>query len=144
MTGFTSPTFTLSSDIGPDTNMIQHAVTALGGTQPASVDVSSVSRPFTLTFVKPKVYKTLGVPNPVTGVVSNIAMNVWKVIARKGVTPLDGQASRVLPVTLEIKVPAGVDTADAENVRAILSALFGLVWDQSDSIADAVITGVVE
>lgn len=142
-TGFTSPTFTLLSDVAPDSNGIQHAVSALGGTQPASVDVHSVSKPFTLTAVKPKVLRTLGVPNPVTGVVSNVPRNRWKVITRKGVTPLDGQADQTMLITTTIEVPAGADLADPDNVRAGLSAHVGLLDDQSANLGDSLNNGVL-
>lgn len=119
-TGFTSPTYTVAADTAPDTNGKQHAVTALGGTQ-AGVDISSVSRPFTVTFVRPKVLRNLGSPNPVTGVISNVPNNTYKLITRKGVLPLTGQPSRTMIVTTTVEVPAGADSADPANVRAALS-----------------------
>lgn len=45
-TGFTSPTYTLTSDLAPDNNGKQVAVTALGGTQ-VGVTTHSVAAPFT-------------------------------------------------------------------------------------------------
>jgi len=141
-TGFTSPTYTLSSDVAPDSNGIQHAVTALGGTQ-TGVDAHSVSKPFTLTWVRPKVFKPLGRLHPVTGVLTQVPRNVWKLITRKGVTPLSGQADVTMLVTTTIEVPAGADTADAENIRAALSAHFGLIADQTDTLGDSSISGVL-
>lgn len=144
-TGFTNPTFTLVEDEAgkPSANSKQWIISALGGTQPASVDVHSVSRPFTLTFVRPKAFKVLGIPNPTTGVVSQVPMNVWKVIARKGVTPLSGQASKVLPIQLQIAVPAGADEDDDDNIRAVLSMLFGALNDVSSDLGDSLISGVL-
>lgn len=141
-TGFTAPTYTLSSDVAPDTNGIQHAVTALGGTQ-TGVSSHSVSNPFTLTLFRPKVFKPLGKPNPVTGVISRVARNDWKVITRKGVLPLAGQAHETLQVTTTISVPAGSDVADPASIRAALSAHFGLIADQSAGIGDSSISGVM-
>lgn len=141
-TGFTSPTYTLSSDKAPDSNGIQHAVTALGGTQ-TGVDTHSVSKPFTLTAVRPKTLKLLGSVNPVTGVISQVPMNRWKIITRKGVSPLAGQANRVMLITTTIEVPAGADEADAANVQAGLSAHFGLVNDQSSGLGDTVQSGIL-
>lgn len=140
-TGLTSPTYTLTVDTAPDTNGKQHAITALGGTQ-TGVDVSSVSRPFTLTCVKPKVLKTLGSANPITGVVSNVPMNVYKVLTRKGVTPLAGQPSKTMLITTIIEVPAGSDTADAANIRAALSLHIGALTQQSAGIGDTGVSGV--
>lgn len=142
-TGFTSPTYTLTSDVAPGPNGVQHAVTTLGGTQPATVDVHSVSRPFTLTAIRPAVLRTLGAPNPATGVIARVPMNRWKVITRKGVTPLDGQASRTMLITTIIEVPAGADTDDPDNVRAALSAHVGLLDDQSTTLGDSLNSGVL-
>lgn len=139
-TGFTAPTYTLVADTAPDSNGKQNAVSALGGTQ-TGVDVSSVSRPFTATFVRPKVLRTLGSANPVTGVISNVPNNVYEMLIRKGVTPLAGQASRTMTIRVSIAVPAGSDTADAPNVKAALSLAAGLLSQQSAGIGDTLLTG---
>lgn len=142
-TGFTSPTFTLTADVAPSSNAKQYAVTALGGTQPASVDVHSASRPFTLTFVRPKAFKVLGVPNPATGVVSQVPMNVWKIIVRKGVTPLSGQSSKVLPIMVTLAIPAGADEDDDDNVRAAVSLLVGALNNVSSDLGNSLINGTL-
>lgn len=140
-TGFTSPTYTITADTAPDSNGKQHAVTAIGGTQ-AGVDVSSVSRPFTATFVKPKTLRVLGSANPVTGIISNVPRNTYKLITRKGVTPLAGQPSQTMLITTIIEVPAGSDTADASNVRAALSLHIGLLSQQSAGVGDTGTSGI--
>lgn len=140
-TGLTTPTYTITADTAPDVNGKQHAVTALGGTQ-SGVDISSVSRPFTATFVRPKTLRVLGKANPVTGLISNVPNNTYKLITRKGVTPLSGQPSRTMLITTIIEVPAGADTADAANVRAALSLHIGLLNQQSAGIGDSGVTGI--
>lgn len=140
-TGFTTPTYTLVTDVAPDSNGKQHAVSAIGGTQ-TGVDVSSVSRPFTATFIRPKTLKSLGAMNPVTGVISNIPRNTYKLITRKGVLPLAGQPSQTMLVTTIIEVPAGSDTADAANVRAALSLHLGILSQQSAGIGDTGVSGI--
>lgn len=140
-TGFTSPTYTHASDVAPDVNGKQNAVTALGGTQ-AGVVAHSVAAPFTITFWRPKVYKLLGIPDPVTGVVGSVPMNVYKVITRKGVLPLAGQSYKNLQITTIVEVPAGADTADAANVRAALSLHIGSLSQQSSGFGDTVISGI--
>lgn len=142
-TGFTSPTYTLSSDIAPENNAVQHAVTALGGTQPGTVDAHSVSRPFTLTAIRPKVFKYLGIPNPVTGLIGQVPYNRWKFLTRKGVLPLSGQPNKIAQIYTVVEIPAGVDTADADNIRAALSAHVGLLTDQSTGIGDSLVTGIL-
>lgn len=141
-TGLTSPTYTHVADVAPDSNGRQVAVTALGGTQ-TGVITHSVAAPFTLTVVRPKVYKNLGKANPVTGLIANVPKNVYKFISRKGVLPLAGQPYQTMLITTVIEVPAGSDLADPANVRAALSAHFGGVSQQSAGFGDTVVTGIL-
>ncbi len=142
-TGFTSPTYTLATDTAPTNTGKQYAVSALGGTQ-TGVDASSTpSRPFTITLSRPSVLRQLPGVNAVTGLLPNVPRNVYKIIARKGVTVLTGQASQVALATVEISVPAGSDSVDAANVRAMLSLLIGAMNSISASIGDTAVTGVI-
>jgi len=134
-TGFTTPTYTFQADTAPDTNGKQVAVTTLGGTQ-AGVTGHTGSSPFTITFVKPKVFKTLGQPNPVTGLVSSVPKNQYKLILRKGVTPLAGQPFSTMNITVTMDVPAGAETEDPANVRAAVSAAIGALTQQSAGVGD--------
>lgn len=138
-TGFTSPTYTLVTDTAPDVNGIQRSVSALGGTQ-AGVTVNSASAPFTITFVKPKVNKVLG-PVGSDGILRRVGRNTWKLITRKAVTPLAGQAAVTALMTTTIEVPAGADLADPSNVRAMISAHVGMLNQQAAGIGDSVISG---
>lgn len=141
-TGFTSPTYTLTSDTPPNAHSVQYAVTAVGGTQ-TGVDTHTVSDPFTLTLERPANFRMLGVPNPVTGVINNVPMNIYKLRTRKGATPADGQPSKTIICETFIKVPAGVDEFDAEQVRAAISCHGGVLWESSDDIGDSCINGVI-
>lgn len=140
-TGLTSPTYTHTTMAGPDANCKQVAVTALGGTQ-TGVDVHSVSRPFTVSFWYPKVLKILGVVGSNGVLTGPVGRNVYKVITRKGVTPLAGQASATMVISTNIEVPAGADTADPANVRAALSAHIGALSQQSAGLGDTGVSGV--
>jgi len=140
-TGFTTPTYTITSDTSPDVNMKQWAVTALGGTQ-TGVTTHSGSSPFTVNFVKPKVYKSLGKPNPVTGLIKNVPKNPFKVISRKGVTPLAGQPIQIMPITTSIEVPAGADLADPANIRAALSLHIGMLQQVAAGLGDTTISNI--
>lgn len=141
-TGLTSPTYTLSVDTAPDSNGKQWAVTALGGTQ-TGVTAHSVASPFTTTFWRPKVLRSLGNPNPVTGVVANVPKNTYKLITRKGVIPLAGQPTQVMVITTTVDVPAGADLADPEDIRAALSAHIGSLSQASAGIGDTTVNGVM-
>ena len=141
-TGFTSPTYTHVADAAPDITGKQVAVTALGGTQ-TGVTAHSMSSPFTLTFFRPKVFRFLGKPNPTTGLIKDVPRNTFKLITRKGVTPLAGQPFANMQITTIIDLPAGADTADAPNVRAALSAHFGALSQQSSGVGDTSVSGIV-
>lgn len=141
-TGLTSPTYTIALDTSPDATARQYAVTALGGTQ-TGVTSSSVSSPFTTAMFRPKAYQALGKPNPVTGLIARVPRNVYKVISRKGVTPLAGQPIQNMLITTVIEVPAGADLADSANVRAALSMHFGSIAQATSGIGDTVIQGVL-
>lgn len=141
-TGLTTPGYTLTVDTPPDVNAKQSAVTALTGTQ-AGVDAHSVSRPFTLTVFKPKIMAVLGKPNPTTGLIAQVPMNTYKVITRKGVTPLADQPSKPMLIRTDIEVPAGADVADPANIRAALSAHIGFLQQLSAGIGDTSINGVI-
>lgn len=142
-TGFTSPTYTLTADTAPTSAGKQYAVTAIGGTQTGVDAASSPSRPFTITGSRPASLKSLGVVDPVTGVLRSVPRNTYKLLVRKGVTVLSGQAPQVLNARLELDIPAGADSADAPNVRAALSLLFGAIAQISSSFGDTCVTGVI-
>lgn len=141
-TGLTSPTYTHVTDSAPDVTGKQVAVTALGGTQ-TGVTTHSMASPFTMTFFRPKAFRFLGKPNPTTGLVKDVPRNTFKFIGRKGVTVLAGQPLQNMQVTITIDLPAGADTADAPNVRALLSAMFGAVNQVSSGFGDSVVSGIL-
>lgn len=141
-TGLTSPTYTHVADTAPSPQGKQVAVTALGGTQ-TGVNVHSVAAPFTISVFRPAIFKQLGKANPTTGIISNVPNNVYKVITRKGVLPLAGQAYRNMQITTVLEVPAGSDLADPANIRAALSAHIGALSQQSAGIGDTAVNGVL-
>lgn len=140
--GFTTPTYTISSDTPPDVNAKQYAVTALGGTQ-AGVTINTVSKPFSITMFRPKVLRGLPAANPATGVVKSVPVNQYKIVTRKGAVPLTNQAAQNMIITTTIAVPAGTDTFEPAELKAALSAHFGVLSAQSSGIADTIVTGVL-
>lgn len=141
-TGFTTPGYTVTADIAPSQNGKQWAVTAITGTQ-TGVDAHSVSKPFTVSFFRPANLRTLPAANPVTGVIKGIANNVYKIITRKGAAPAVNQSNLVPRITTTIEVPAGVDTYEPEEVKAMLSAHIGALYQQSAGIGDTVVSGIM-
>jgi hypothetical protein len=107
------------------------------------VTVHSVASPFTVTIVRPKSFKQLGPVVPNTGLVARVPKNSWKIIVRKGVTPLAGQPAALMVIKIDIDVPAGADTADAANIRAAISAAVGALNQQSAGLGDTLVSGVL-
>lgn len=140
--GFTTPTYTFVTDTPPSINGKQFAVTALGGTQ-TGVEVHTVSKPFTLSFFRPVNLRTLPAANPVTGVIKDVPVNTYKFITRKGVEPGVNQSSLVARITTTIDVPAGSDTYDAPDLKAMISAHFGVGSNQASGIADTILSGIL-
>lgn len=138
--GLTSPTYTMTVDTSPAANIKQWAVTALGGTQ-TGVATSSMSSPFTISFSRPVSFKQQGTLNTATGLLRSVPKNSFKVITRKGVSPLAGQPTAIMPVITSFEVPAGADLADPLAVRAALSLHIGALQQLSDSLGLLVVTG---
>lgn len=142
-TGFTSPTYTLSTDIFPGgVNGKQHAVTALGGTQ-TGVRTHAVSDPFTVAFTRPQVPKALQSASPVTGRYGTIPKNTYSIIVRKGANFASNQAPETALIRCYIDVPAGADAYDAPNLRAAMSLLAGILSQQAAGVGDTLANGII-
>jgi len=142
-TGLTSPTYTLSPDTAPDTNGIQYAVTALGGTQ-TDVRSHGAAVPFTITIEKPKTFKRQGSVNQVTGVAASIPMNSYKVRVRKGVSCDTSIVAndRVANATLSIDVPSGSEGVNPIELRAMISLMVGALNQYSSGLGSTVVSNV--
>lgn len=138
-TGFTSPTYTLTVDTPALGAAKSWVVSALGGTQ-AGVTTHSIARPFTISWF-PSRNATLPVPDA-SGVVRNVPRNVHQMIVRAGVLPLTGQANQIALCRIRFEIPAGADTADAAQLRAMCSAAIGALSQISAGIGDTLINGV--
>lgn len=141
VTGFTTPGYTCTQDVGPSQNSKQYAVTGLTGTQ-TNVDANAVSKPFTHTFFRPAQLKTLPAANPVTGVIKNIPRNVYKLLTRKGAKAA-ANSDDLIKITTTFDIPAGVDAYEPEEIKAALSAHIGALNGQSSGIADTLLTGIM-
>jgi len=128
-TGLTSPSFTLVSASAPDSNGRQYAVSAISVT-PASTDVNTASRPFTITAWWPKVVRFLQyITN--SGRSISVPVNAYKWVTRKGVTCHADLPPQQLLITTTAEVPAGADALDATAIRLALSQHFGAVAQSS-------------
>lgn len=137
--GFTSPTYTGVVDQPPANNAKQIYISAAGGTQ-VGVTVHTVASPFTITFWRPVNLKTL--PRiGVNGQYGSVPKNDYRCIVRKGVTPASGQPAEIAMGDCRFSIPAGAETFDAPNVRAMISALVGILTQQSSGLGDTLTTG---
>lgn len=142
VTGLTSPTYTIAADTAPTQFGKQYVVTALGGTQ-TDVSVHSVASPFLVSLTRPSAFKPLSLVNPSTGRLTSVPRNAWKMIFMKGATPLDGQAPVAILARMEFLIPAGVDAADPNEVRAFMSFIGGLLNIQASGMAASFMDGVL-
>jgi hypothetical protein len=122
--------------------MKQYVCTALGGTQ-TDVATHSVASPFLVSLTKPAVFKPLSMVNPVTGRLTSVPRNTWKMIFIKGATPLAGQAFVPILARMEFVIPSGVDSADPNEIRALMSAIGGVMNNQAGGLADSFLLGVI-
>lgn len=141
-TGFTTPAWTVATDVAPVVYGKQYACTALSSGTAASVRYHAVSDPFTVTLTRAPVLKPLPPINPVTLRYGNIPKNTTQVLVRKGVLCAANQNPEVMTLRLYIDTPAGADSYDAPNCRAALSLLIGVLNQISAGLGDTVVTGI--
>lgn len=141
VTGLTSPTYTLVDDVPPVVNAKQKTVSALGGTQ-GSASANTISEPFTATFYRPAAVKQLPPANAATGLRGSVPNNQYRLVIRKG-----GEAASGVPVVaiarITLDIPAGMDSYDPDNVRALVSFMVGLLNEESADLAETLLTGVL-
>lgn len=138
ITGLTSPTYTFTLE-GSTPEMKRYVASSIGGTQ-AGVNAHSVSMPFSVEAIRPKILRVL--PQPVNGRYPSIPKNVYRVRLRKGVNAASGLSS-IVEFELIMSVPAGSETYDQQNLAAACSALGGLVSNQIAGLFDSAKTGSV-
>jgi hypothetical protein len=56
-------------------------------------------------------------------------------VTRKGVIPVVGQPPALMTIVTKIRMPAGADYADVQNVQAAISAHIGTLKAQDGEIA---------
>jgi len=140
-TGLTSPTYTVVTDRSPASPQVQQvAVSALGGTQ-AGVRASSVSDPFVLWIKAPAQLRALPLFSLANGRLPNVPFNTWTAATKKGLIPASGLVSLPGQIESRFSIPAGAETYDAANMRAMISAHIGLLDQVSAALGDAFVTG---
>jgi len=140
-TGLTTPTYTYVADFTPDPSSRQYAVTSLGGTQ-TNVRASGAGDPFTVLIRKDRAYKTLPAANPVTGSYGNVPLNKTEFLFRKGLKIDTAGTIKVGNFRVIAELPAGSETNDSINIRAMLSFALGLLSEESADYGDSLVAGV--
>lgn len=141
VTGLTTPGYTLSLDNALSIRERQAIVTALSGTQ-SGVVVHSINNPFTVTVRRPGTIRSraTAVLNVVSGKYSKIPFNEYLVLVRKGAAISDSQ-NVINEFRGSIKVYAGSETEDLNNVSAMISLGIGFLQANAQAISDASKTG---
>lgn len=142
-TGLTNPTYTAVADTAPTYNGKQSAVTSLGGTQ-TGVSTHTPAVPFTVTFVRPAVLKTVAPTRTNSNQLLANNRNKYLLMIRKG--GLLVPSSDIYGTSIfrgEWDIPAGMDTAAAPELRAQASILMGLIDALAENLGDALVTGIV-
>lgn len=140
VTGLTSPTYTVNQTSGPTQKAKQWYVSALGGTQ-TGVDTHTVAKPFTIAFIPPAKVKAIPAANPVTGIVKTGAENMYRLVTRKGGQPAANQSPQTALISTMFRIPAGIETYEPEELKAMASAHIGALTQQINGIIDTLISG---
>lgn len=142
ITGLTSPTYTLTTDVASSNHAKQFAVTAIGGTQ-TGVSAHSPSSPFIISLTRPANFKAMSLVNPVTGQLTSVPKNTWKMLCVKGAVPLSGQSPSNIVFRGEFVIPAGVEINSSAELKAMLSLLGAVFWTEGNDLAACFTTGLL-
>lgn len=140
-TGFTTPAFVIAADSNPDFNGKQWVATGFTGTM-VGVTPHSASSPCSVAFYKPKNVRVLAKPN-LNGFLGEVPVNVYSFYFRKGATPAANQVPVVAYCKQLFGIPAGTDTYDAPNIRALASMVVGVNNQLSAGIGDTLVSSVM-
>lgn len=140
LTGFTTPAYAEVVDTPPAINAKQMTVTGITGG--ATAKANSAVYPFTASFYKPQQLKALPPQNPVTGLRGQVPTNQYKLIIRKGCDVAAGvPALAICRVTWDL--PAGMETYAADDLKALVSYLVGLLTEECQDLFDTLQTSVL-
>lgn len=140
-TGLTTPTYTYVETGSPDPTARRYVVTTLGGTQ-TNVRVAAADDPFELNLRRDRTYKVLPPRNPVNGSYGNVPLNKTEFLFRKGLKIDSIGTIRVGNIRVISELPAGSESNDAINIRALWSFAIGTLSEESADIGDSQIAGV--
>lgn len=137
--GFTTPAFTLTSDIAPMGSITSY-VSAITGAP--SVALHSYTTPFTLTVKRPNSFRTFAtaILNGVTGQYSRVPYNEFEQLTRKGAAFAFNQYA-VNEKRTRYRIYANTDVFDVANVKALVSFDAGYATANADNYLTLFSTG---
>lgn len=133
-------TYTFVPDMATDLRSKAFVVSALGGTQ-TGVNIHSVDAPKQFIVKKPAVFQQPSAYNVTTGRYGRVPKNVTRIIGRGSANVASGQVE-IIPITLDIGIPAGAMTYDRPNVEASVAMFIAALYDQKEEIITAIRDGL--
>lgn len=137
----TTGTYTFAADMASDTRSKVFVVTTLGGTQ-TGVLTHSVDAPKQVIFKKPAAFLQPSGYNTTTGRYSKVPKNTTRIIGRGSCNVAAGQVE-VIPMILDIGIPAGSMTYDRANVEASVAMFIASLWDQKEELIQYMYDGLM-
>lgn len=138
--GLTAATYTFVADMATDLRSKAFVVSAAGGTQ-VGVNTHTVDAPKQFIVKKPAQFLQPSAYNVTTGRYGKVPKNVTRVIGRGSANVAAGQ-SELIPMTLDIGIPAGAFSYDRPNVEASVLMFIAGLYDQKEEIVAALRDGL--
>lgn len=138
-TTLTSATFTFAADMATDNRSKVFVVSAMGGTV-TGANIHTVDAPKQFIVKKPAVFAQPSAYNQVSGRWGKVPKNVTRIIGRGSCNVAANQVE-VIPISMDIGVPAGGTTYDRVNVEASVAAFIAALYDQKEEIIQALYDG---
>lgn len=138
--GLTAATYTFTADMATDLRSKAFVVSAAGGTQ-VGVNTHTVDAPKQFIVKKPAVFQQPSAYNVTTGKYGRVPKNVTRVMGRGSANVAAGQVE-LIPITLDIGIPAGAITFDRPNVEASVLMFIAALYDQKEELIAALRDGL--
>lgn len=136
----TAATYSFTADMANDLRSKVFVVSAAGGTQ-AGVNTHTVDAPKQFIVKKPAVFQQPSAYNVTTGKYGRVPKNITRVIGRGSANVAAGQVE-LIPITLDIPIPAGAMTYDRPNVEASVLFFIAALYDQKEELIAALRDGL--
>lgn len=136
----TGGTYTFVPDLPADNRSRVAVISAVGGTQ-TGVSIHTAEAPKQFITKRPASIAQPSGFNTTTGRYSKVPKNVTRVIFR-GSAKVSANQWEVIPITLDLPIPAGAESFDRANVDASVLAFITGLYDQRVQICQALYDGL--